>query len=335
MDLQQTLLKKGYKKAAELLESLTVSDYFIKDLQAILTTCLTSREKLADDVYVLYTQLMSVETFEKQYTEILFRDLTIVLSAIFNPANASVDLFLSDDQEEEAIALYQQAVNGHADAQVALAHFYKSIDCDQWAFDWFKHAAELGDADAYYWLGNEYFVGRVVEHNLEETFLNYKRAAELGHGDALNNYADMYLRGEYVEKDEEKALMIFKQAADKGVPEAMYTLGYMYENGVGTAIDPAESRDWFVESARHGDDFAANKLGHEAIELGQSTEALAWYQLAADRGDSYGEYNLGHCYENGIGTPVNLKKAKYWYRLAALKGDVQAKERIKVIETLL
>ena len=334
MDLQQTLLKKGYKKAAELLKSLTVSDHFIKDMQAILTTCLTSREKLADDVYVLYTQLMSVETFEKQYTEILFRDLTIVLSAIFNPANASVDLFLSDDQEEEAIALYQQAVNGHADAQVALAQFYKSIDCDQWAFDWFKHAAELGDADAYYWLGNEYFVGQVVEHNLEETFLNYKRAAELGHGDALNNYADMYLRGEYVEKDEEKALMIFKQAADKGVPEAMYTLGYMYENGVGTAIDPAESREWFVESARHGDDFAANKLGHEAIELGQSTEALAWYQLAADRGDSYGEYNLGHCYENGIGTPVNLKKAKYWYRLAALKGDRQAKERIETIEKL-
>lgn len=333
MDLQQTLLKRGYIEAAELLESLTVSDHFIKDMQAILTTCFISREELAEDVYVLYTQLMSVETYEKQYTKILVRDLNIVLSEMLNQVKATDDLFLSDDQEEEAIALYQQAVNGHADAQVALAHFYKSIDCDQWAFNWFKHAAELGNADAYYWLGNEFFVGQVIQHNLEQTFLNYKRAAELGHGDALNNYADMYLRGEYVEKDEEKALAIFKQAADKGVPEAMYTLGYMYENGVGTAINPVVSRQWFVESARHGDDFAANKLGHEAIELGQSKDALAWYQMAANRGDSYGEYNLGHCYENGIGTPVNLKKAKYWYRLAALKGDRQAKERIKMIET--
>ena len=79
MDLQQTLLKKGYTKAAELLKSLTVSDHFIKDMQAILMTCLTSREKLADDIYVLCTQLMSVETFEKQYTEILVRDLTLSL----------------------------------------------------------------------------------------------------------------------------------------------------------------------------------------------------------------------------------------------------------------
>ncbi len=328
MDLQQTLIKKGYTEAAELLKTIKHSGTFLNDMKLILATCLTSSDSLSDDVYILYRQLMSVEAFEQLYTKLLLRDLDIILADVLNHSKASVDLFLREDQEEEAISLYQQAVKGDAVAQVALAHFYKSIDRDQWAFDWFKHAAEFGNADAYYWLGNEYFIGQVVQYDLQQTFLNYKRAAELGHGDALNNYADMYLRGEYVEKDEEKARAIFKQAAAKGVPEAMYTLGYMYENGVGTTIDPVVSREWFVASAHHGDDFAANKLGHEAIELGQSTEALAWYQMAANRGDSYGEYNLGHCHENGIGTPVNIKKAKYWYRLAALKGDQQAKERI-------
>lgn len=331
MDLQQALLKMGYIEAAKLLNHLPLTPTFIKDTHAILTSCLTSLDDLSDDVYMLYTQLINVETFQRPYKEMLCRDLATILSDVLNHSEASVELFLSHDQEEEAISLYQQAVKGDVIAQVALAHFYKSIDCDQWAFEWFKHAAKKGNADAYYWLGNEYFVGQVVQHNLKQTFLNYKTAAELGHGDALNNYADMYLRGEYVEKDEEKALAIFKQAAAKGVPEAMYTLGYMYENNVGTTIDPDISRQWFVESARHGDDFAANKLGHEAIELGKGTDALRWYQMAAERGDSYAEYNLGHCHENGIGTPVNIKKAKYWYRLAALKGDKQAKERIKAL----
>ncbi|WP_089832677.1 tetratricopeptide repeat protein [Halolactibacillus halophilus] len=335
MDSKQLLLKNGYKEVVKLLNHLTLSSNFSKDLRAIFKICVTSPEDLSDNIYILYRQLMNLETFDEHYTELIVRDLNTVLLEMLNSNNASVNLYLSNDQEEKAIALYQQAVNGHADAQVALAHFYKSIDCDKWAFNWFKHAAELGNAEAFYWLGNEYFVGQVVDHNLEETFLNYKKAAELGHGDALNNYADMYLRGEYVEKDEEKALKIFKQAADEGVPEAMYTLGYMYENGVGTEINPVLSREWFIKSAHHGDDFAANKLGHEAIELGKSIEALTWYQLAAERGDSYGEYNLGHCYENGIGTQVNMKKAKYWYRLAALKGDRQAKDRIKVIEKLL
>ncbi|SES04547.1 hypothetical protein SAMN04487944_11618 [Gracilibacillus ureilyticus] len=329
MDLKQELSKNGYTKAAERLGNLTASDHFIDELSLILKECVALKSNLPDDIHILYTQLEHVTTFQEKYKFILIRDLEIILSEIINPTNDPAVIYINEKEEEEVISLYQKALEGDLDTQLELGHFYKSMERDEWAFDWFKVAGEAGSSDALYWLGNEYFMGKVVEQDLEKTYYYYKKAAELGHGDALNNYADMYLRGEYVEKNEEKALKLFKQAAAKGVPEAMYTLGYMYENGVGTEVDKEESKRWFTESALHGDMFAANRLGHEAVDLGQGEEAISWYQMAADRGDSYGEFNLGLCYELGIGTPVNLKKAKSWYQKAALKGDAQAKERLK------
>lgn len=328
MELQQELNKKGYKKAAEILANLHESDQLLEELSLILKECVSSASDLPDDVHILFTQLVNVTTFQEKYKSILVRDLEVILSEMMNPTTDPEIIYLDETEEEKVISLYGQALIGNADAQLELAHFYKSIERDEWGFDWFKVAADLGSVDALYWLGNAYFVGKVIERDLEKAYFSYKEAAEKGHGDAINNYADMYLRGEYVEKDEKRALELFKAAAAKGVPEAMYTLGYMYENGVGTELDMEESKRWFTESALYGDVFAANRLGHEAVENGLGAEAISWYQMAADRGDSYGEFNLGLCYESGIGTPVNLKKAKHWYKRAALKGDEQAKQKL-------
>lgn len=329
MKLQQELAKQDYTVAAELLANLTSSDHFIDDLSLILQECVPTKCNLPDDMLILYTQLVRVTTFHEEYKFILLRDLDIILFGILKPTNCEAVIYLDEKEEDEVILLYQKALVGNEDAQLELGHFYKSMQRDEWGFDWFKVAADAGSVDALYWLGNAYFVGEVVAHDLEKTYFYYKEAAEKGHADALNNYADMYLRGEYVEKDEERALELFKEAAARDVPEAMYTLGYMYENGIGTGVDMGESKRWFTESALFGDMFATNHLGHEALEEGRGDEAISWYQMAADQGDSYGAYNLGLCYENGFGTQVNMKKAKYWYQKAALKGDDQARQRLK------
>ncbi|WP_156914266.1 tetratricopeptide repeat protein [Paucisalibacillus globulus] len=327
--LHKELHHMGYHHSAELVTKLIEEDMSIDNLTQILEECVPPHTMLPDDITILYNQLKQVATFHEKYQPILLRDLTIILMEIIHPSTDSAVIFLEDDELNEVTELYSGAVVGNFDAQLELGHFYQSINQDEWAFDWFKLSATVGNADALYMLGNYYFMGKVVEQDLEKTYYCYKSAAEKGHADALNNFADMYLRGEYVEKDEKKALKIFKLAAEKEVPEAMYTLGYMYENGVGTIVDLEESREWFIKSAHAGDVFAANRLGHEAVENGRGEEAISWYQMAAESGDSYGEFNLGLCYENGIGTTVNLKKAKNWYKRAALKGDEQAKERLK------
>ena len=55
--------------------------------------------------------------------------------------------------------------------------------------------------------------------------------------------------------------------------------------------------------------------------LGNSTEAVRWYTLAADRGFADGQNNLGVCYVNGSGVELNYEEAAKWYRLAAEQGN--------------
>lgn len=55
--------------------------------------------------------------------------------------------------------------------------------------------------------------------------------------------------------------------------------------------------------------------------LGNSTEAVKWYTLAADRGFADAQNNLGVCYENGNGVAKSYAEAVKWYKLAAEQGN--------------
>ncbi|WP_047980600.1 tetratricopeptide repeat protein [Ornithinibacillus contaminans] len=328
--IQQILKERGYGEAANLLTKLKNKDEMHVYMLQIFELCnIANNSNLTDASKILHDQIYALTVFKPEFAYKLQLDFLTILKDFVTTTDHTTAIYLSDSDREQVITLYQQAMHGDSEAQLELGDFYKQIGHNDWAFTWYEFAALAGNADALYWLGNLYYDGDVVAQDLEKTYTCYQEAAQKGHPDAINNYADMYLRGEYVEKDEKRALELFTVAAKHGVPEAMYTLGYMYENGVGTATDLEKSKEWFIQSALHGDVFAANRLGHEAIENGNGEEAIDWYRMAADREDSYGEFNLGLCYEEGIGTPVNIKKAKYWYQKAALKGDKQARERLK------
>jgi uncharacterized protein len=48
-------------------------------------------------------------------------------------------------------------------------------------------------------------------------------------------------------------------------------------------------------------------------------EAVKWYRLAADQGDTSGQDNLGSMYENGEGLPKDFAVAYLWPNLAAAR----------------
>jgi len=327
--LQQQLTENGFVKAAKLIHNIESGDDVISNVSLVFEYCQTSTFDFSDDIGILYTQLASISTYDPKYHAILLRDLQIILQEIIDPIDDLATIFMEEEEVQEARVLYQKAMIGESNAQLELGKFYKAIAHDDWAFVWYEVAASQGNVDAKYWLGNYYYDGTVVEEDWAKTFECYKEAALKGHADAMNNYADMYFRGEYVEKDDQRAYELFSIAAERGVAESMYTLGYMYENGVGTEIDLEKSKYWFTQSALAGDVFAANRLGHDAFQNNRGEEAIRWYQMAADKRDVDGEFNLGFCYESGIGTPINIKRAKYWYQLAALQGDSEAKRKLK------
>jgi len=54
------------------------------------------------------------------------------------------------------------------------------------------------------------------------------------------------------------------------------------------------------------------------------SEALKWYQKAADQGDANAQTNLGLMYEYGCGVDKSESKAKKWYQKAANQGLARA-----------
>lgn len=57
------------------------------------------------------------------------------------------------------------------------------------------------------------------------------------------------------------------------------------------------------------------------------TQALHWTTLSAEHGDRDGQYNLASIYEDGICGRIDVEKAKYWYKQAALQNHDLAIEK--------
>ena len=53
-------------------------------------------------------------------------------------------------------------------------------------------------------------------------------------------------------------------------------------------------------------------------------EALKWWKLAAERGNSNAQYNRGVMYRDGHGVTQDYKEAVKWFRLAADQGFAEA-----------
>jgi TPR repeat protein len=57
-------------------------------------------------------------------------------------------------------------------------------------------------------------------------------------------------------------------------------------------------------------------------------KARELYQKAANQGNVQAQYNLGVCYENGLGVEPDLPKAAKYYQEAADQGSQDAQDAI-------
>lgn len=66
-----------------------------------------------------------------------------------------------------------------------------------------------------------------------------------------------------------------------------------------------------------------------AVDLADSYVKLFQVQVKlAQSGNAGSLYSLGNMYEQGMGTPADLKHAYEWYEKAAKKGDIRAKHKM-------
>jgi len=195
------------------------------------------------------------------------------------------------------------AEQGNADAQGNLAFVYES----------------LGRLTKIYFNGNV-FLASGAQNDIKKAVEWYRKAAEQGDAGAQFRLGMAYLHGDGVEKDEKEALHWLRKAAQND-PQLQYSLGEVYYNGDGITKDDKEAVKWYRKAAEQGDKGAQYILGkayHKGEGIGKDDkEAVRWYRKAADQGNPVAQYFLGEAYHKGEGVGKDDKEAVKWYRKSA------------------
>ncbi|WP_282782645.1 serine/threonine-protein kinase, partial [Phaeodactylibacter xiamenensis] len=161
------------------------------------------------------------------------------------------------------------------------------------AIEYLDRAKEANIAEAYVAHGDILKLGRILQGDTTRAKDYYIKALGLLNQDDLS-VTEMAAKGALNTKGRIQdswpiAYNHYKKAAEKGYSHAMCILGQLL-------MEP------------------------EADELRDSTLAFKYFESAANKGNTMGEYFLGQAYEYGIGVPVDFEKAWASYTAAADKG---------------
>jgi len=160
-----------------------------------------------------------------------------------------------------------------------------------------RSKAAMGDRDAQWLLGNDYFYGKHdVKQNEAAGVQLISQAAEQGHMEATQLMGHLLVQGHpVVTKDPKRGIKFLEKSANEGGnAKSMYLLGKAYYSGKGL--------DHLTESQR-------------------MAKAFKWYKAGADRGCMHSRTDLGDMYRLGKGTKQDYDKALYCYRKVSLEFD--------------
>lgn len=191
-----------------------------------------------------------------------------------------------------------------------------------------------------------------------EVIKQYRQRAVSGDPIAQVLLGSHYFLGELVEKDIDEAIYWNRKSAEQNIIGALINLGDIYEKGVSGVPDYKESMKWYKLAATHKyvEDYRATalnldmqKIAHDFAVAGANynvgryyyeglgveqnhTEAYKWIHEAAILNLPVAQATLGSMYENGLGVGKSEGEALIWYRKAALKGNRQANDAVLRIE---
>ena len=181
-------------------------------------------------------------------------------------------------------------------------------------FNLYKKAAELGNAEAQYQVGEYLYYGlRGVIKDEYQAIEWYKSAAEKDHAEAQYRIGECYKYGEAgLTKSKEEAFKWFKKSVENGSASAMTDLGLMYEYGIEGFLekDYDMAHRYFLNAVYNGDKEDVDRAYLFLYLLYRSSvndnnEAIYWLKRGADHyyknqdWDSY-ERNLKWLRELGV-----------------------------------
>jgi TPR repeat protein len=154
------------------------------------------------------------------------------------------------------------------------------------ALSWLIKAAEAGEPRGQSQLGFFYDEGVIVKKDINKAIYWYEEAIKNNSNTARYNLAKIYLNKPNPSSHKlNNAISLYLTAAEQGDGDAKVALGNLYlENMYGLKDDK---------------------------------KAFYWLNSAASNGNTYGQIGLASCYRYGIGTGTDYEKALYWYQLSS------------------
>jgi len=197
------------------------------------------------------------------------------------------------------------------------------------AADKLKEAAEQGDAESQFKLGQCHQNGRGVKQDDAKAAQWYRKAAEQRHAGAQFKLGQCYQNGEGVKQDDAEAAKWYRKAAKQGQPDAEFNLGECYYAGHGVVQNYSQAANWYRKAAEQGHVGGQFKLA-ECLFTGSGKtrneeDAVQWYRKAAEKGHAGAQFKLAECCLKGSGVTRDEANAVKWYHKAAEQGHTEAK----------
>jgi len=220
---------------------------------------------------------------------------------------------------EKARAEYARKQAAAEDARIARILFddgvkYYNQQKPETALEYFKRAAQKGNASAMFCIGKLYWSGKGVPMERKTAAKYFKTAADHGNVEAMVTTAWLYYKGDVVPKNLDQARVYYRMAAENGDNKSYYWLGSIsYDEG-----DYKEAMEAFKKAARVGDLASMVRVGclyRDGKGDGQSfAKALEWFKRAADKGDADAMNNISMMYAIGEGVAKDEKAAEEWFK---------------------
>lgn len=196
---------------------------------------------------------------------------------------------------------------------------------------WFRIAAENGDASYQCVLGLLYYFGELVPQDYQKAFHWFQLAADQGEREAEFQLGEMYYRGEGVPLDFELAQQWYRRAAIQGHTEASFSLARLHDYGEGVPEDTDEAFRWYLKAAEQGHVGSqifmgfAHWTGLPGRIIKDEKTALNWFRMAAEQGDDNAQLNLANLYSEGILVIQDYIEAYMWANLSTAQGNPDAR----------
>lgn len=194
-------------------------------------------------------------------------------------------------------------------------------------------AANAGDAQAQFALGNYYFNSRYVTLDYADAVSWYRKSAAQGYAPAQDQLGRMYENDEGLLQNYKSAANYYRQAANQGYALAEYHLATMYKVGYPYVHrDYKQAFSWYKKAADQNLADAEEDVGY-FYQCGLAVkrdyaQAIVWYSRSANHGNSSAENQLGYLAEQGWGRPQSYAVALLWFSKAADQGNAGAQENM-------